>query len=629
MAGSFNCWINPNSAADQVGHQMDLLRGYADIAFDRAIQVSDQLVNYNVAHNNVLLAPIQFADFPISDPTGYLPALDESNFVVPQMPPDPVITLPDDIGDPGPAPTAPAEAPNPVFGLPPSVYTPTFGAAPDIVYPDVPQYGDITGDIPLPDLFDIVLPDAPDVDIDGIVFAGVRPTFTANTPDADDFDYTEVPYDPLMVDQLTAKLTDMLNGQSGIPLIIENALWEREAEREFGEALRAEQDVVADWGSRGFSRPGGQVAALLERARQNNQNQRNQKSRDVAIRVQEVLIQQLDKAVTSGIALEDVWVRLYSSVQDRRLQAAQVAVNISIAVFNAHVSLFNAEMQGYQIDAQVYKERIEAEIAKVQLFAEQIRAQSLVSQINQQAVELYRAQLSAVEVNVRAYLGFVQAYTAQLDGERLKLDVYRTTLEAENTKLQSSSLQVQIFGQLVQAESVKQQAYVGRTQSYVASISAWQTQYQALIERFRAELGLAETQTKVYDAKVRGLEATLGIINSQINEITQRNTARIQGFSAMAQAAGITNDAQARRALARTETNKANAELSINVGGINVSNAQRASTITLEALQAASRVLAQLASGSLAAGSVSAAIQDSTSASAGCSYNTQQIVQSS
>lgn len=624
--GFFNCWVNPNRSAEEVGDQMTRLREYTEIAFDKAIQIGEQLTHYNVPSGSVPLQSISFDGFPISDPTSYIPDLDESNQPIPNAPNAPNITLPGALGNPGPAPDRPAEAPPPTFGVAPSIYTPVFGAAPTINYPTLGEYGDYTGDIPEPNLHAIVLPDAPAIDIDTISFDAIRPVFDAVEPDAADFNYVEEIYGQILSDEIKAKLQSMLNGQSGIPVEIERALWEREAEREAAQEFRAEQEVVEDWGARGFSRPGGIVSAELRRIRQNSWNQRNQKSRDVAIRTQDVLLEQLKFACTSGIALEDMWMRMFNSVQDRRLQAAQVAVNISIAVFNAKVSLFNAEMQGYQIDAQVYKERIEAEIAKVQVYAEQVRAQSLIGQLNQQEIEMYTARLSAVETNVRVYLGFIQAYTARLDGERIKLDVYRTQLEAENTKLQGSSLQVQAFGQLIQAESIKQQTYVSRAQIYQTNVSAWQTEYQALIEKFKVGLGYADTQVRVFDSTVRGLEAQLGVVRTRIDEVTSRNQAKVQAFSAIAQAAGITNDATARRALARTDTNRSIAELAIKVGDINITNTQRAAQINLEAIQAAARVLAQMASGAMAAGSVSANIQDSTSAGAQCSYNTQQTI---
>lgn len=620
----FSCAVNPNSAAAEVNTQMSRLREYTDVAFERSIDIATTLSQYSAPHGYVTPGEVSFNDFPIVDLLTNVPDLDDVNIVIPQPPPAPTLNFPDPLGDPGPLPDRPADAPPPIFGAAPSVYQPVFGDAPVIVYPDVPEYGDYTGDIPEPNLQAITLPEVPDIDLDSVVFDSVLPTFTATAPDPRDFNYAESDYMPYIIDEVKETTLAMLNGQSGIPAAIEQALWERESEREAEQELRAEQESFYTTAQRGFSRPQGVTNELILRAQQNNQNQRNQKSRDIAIRVQEVLISQLDKAVTAGIALEDIWMRLFNAVQDRRLQAARVAIDIAINVFNAEVSLFNARMQGYQIEAQVYRERVQALISKVQIYAEQIRAQSLVAQLNQQEVEVYTARLRAVEVNVRAYLGFIEAYTAQLNGERVKLDVYRTSLEAENTKLQASSLQSQIFGQLIQAESVKQQTYVSRTQAYVANVTAWSTQYQALIAGYNAELGYAETQVKAYDSTVRALEARLGVIRTEIDAVSSRNAARVQAFAALTGAAGTTNEAQARRALAKTENARANADIYIKSSEINVGNAQRASTITLEAITAASRVLSQLASGAMSAGNVSASIGDTTSATGSCSYITSQ-----
>lgn len=625
MADFFQCGPGDNGSASAVQEQMFRMREYSDEAFGKAVSLAGQIASFDVPRLTFAADAIAHTNFPISDPTGLVPDLDASNVVLPNVPLPPSLVMPAAIGDPGPLPERPPDGPAPDFGVAPTVYQPTFGAAPTIVYPDVPEYGDYTGDIPDPNLHAITLPDVPVIDIDSIAFNGVKPVFDAEEPDANDFDYTEQAYSPLMVDQTVAKLTAMLNGENGIPAPVVAQIWSREADREAEQAFRAEQEVREDWAARGFTRPGGPVAALLQRVRQNSQNQRNAQSRDVAIKEIDVLLDQLKFAVAQGIALEQTWIGLYTSVQDRRLQAAQVAVNIAIAVFNAKVSLFNAEMQAFQIEAQVYRERVQAEVAKVQVYAEQVRAQSLIGQLNQQEVELYVSRLRAVETNVRVYLGFVEAYTAQLNGERMKLDVYRTTLEAENAKLQASAIESQIFGQLVQAENIKQQTALTRVQAYTANVTAWSTQYNALIERFRAEMAQVDGQVRVFDAQVRAVEGALGVARARIDEVSQRNQARIQGFVANTQAASVVNDAQARRALAQSDTNKANADIALKNGEINMANALRAKELMLQALDAAARVLTGLASGAMAAGSVSANIQDSTSSGYQCSYSTSQV----
>ena len=627
MADSFSCWVNPNASAAEVSTQLERLRTYTDISFDKAVLMAEDLAAYQVPTLSFNADEIAFDDFPISDPTGLVPELDEAIVTMPSLPEPPSLQMPSGPASPGPAPERPADAAPPVFGLAPTVYDPTFGPAPTTDLPDVPVYGDYTGDIPEPELYDITLPAVPDIDIDGIKFEALRPIFTAVEPDAADFNYVEQAYDPLMVDQLVAKMTTMLNGENGIPAPVVTAIWSREIERESEQAARAEQEVIDDWAARGFSRPGGPVESLLHRIRQNSQNQRNTLGRDVAIKEIDVLLDQLKFAVSNGIALEQVWVGLYSSVQDRRLQAAQVAVNIAIAVFNAKVSLFNAEMQAYQIDANVYRERIQAEIAKIQVYAEQIRAQSLIGQLNQQLVDIYRARLSAVETNVRVFAAMIQAYSAQIDGERLKLETYRTTIEAEQAKLQASNIEAQIFSQLVQAESIKQQASLTRAQAYTANVSAWSAQYQALIDKFKAEMQKIDGEVRLYDARIRGVEGVLAVARTRIEEVSTRNQSRIQGFTAITEAASTVNDAQARRALARNETNKANAEISLKNGEINMTNATRVSELLLEAIQGAARVLTQLASGAMSAGSVSASITDSTTAGSSCSYSTSQVIE--
>lgn len=626
MPDSFSCWVTPNSAGDEVRNQFEILRDYADVSFDKAMSLTDELVSFVVPNLSFHADLMEFSGFPISDPTGLVPELEEAEFGIISAPPPPTITMPGAMGNPGPVPDRPADAPPPVFGPAPDVYEPTFGLAPTVVMPEVPEYGDFAPDIPVPDMFPITLPDVPVIDLASITFVSTRPTFTDPPPDAGEFDYVAEDYTPLVMAEVKQKVLDMLNGASGIPAVIENAIFARETERDDETAFQIEQAIREDWASRGFKRPSGPLDKLLSQARQKTRDNRSAKSRETAIRIQDVLLEQLKTAMATGISMEDLWTRLYTTIQDRRLQAAQVTVNLAIAVFNAKVALFNAEMQAYQVDAEVYKTRIEAELGKLQVYSESIKAQALIGTLNQQLIDIYSKRLEAVNTNVRIFAALIDAYSAQINGEKLKLEVYKTTLEAESTKLQASSIEAQIYGQTIQAENIKQQTAATRVQAYLANVQAYSAQYQAIISRFTAEISRVEAEARVYDSQIRGVEAQLGVTRARVEEVTSRNQARIQGFVANTQAASTVNSAQAQLAEAKNSTNKANADIAIKNAEVNAENALRAKNILLEALQAASRVLTGVVSGAMAAGNVSAQIGDSTSATSQCTYSTTQHI---
>lgn len=630
MSDPFDCnGAVPNNAGAEVRSQLTALRRYADDAYNDALAVSHDLSTFAIPDLSFDSTQLSFTGFPISDPTGLTPDLEEAEFDVISAPPPPTITMPGAMGTPGPVPNRPADAPPPVFGAAPDVYEPTFGPAPTIVMPEVPEYGDFAPDIPVPDMFPITLPDIPVIDLASITFSSDRPTFTDPPPDAGEFDYVAEDYSPLVLAEVKQKVLDMLNGASGIPAAIESAIFARETERDDETAFQIEQAIREDWASRGFKRPSGPLDKLLGQARQKTRDNRSAKSRETAIRIQDVLLDQLKTAMATGISMEDLWTRLYTTIQDRRLQAAQVTVNLAIAVFNAKVALFNAEMQAYQVDAEVYKTRIEAELGKLQVYSESIKAQALIGTLNQQLIDIYSKRLEAVNTNVRIFAALIDAYSAQINGEKLKLEVYKTTLEAESTKLQASSIEAQIYGQTIQAENIKQQTAATRVQAYLANVQAYSTQYQAIISKFTAEISRVEAEARVYDSQIRGVEAQLGVTRVRIEEVTSRNQARIQGFVANTQAASTVNIAHAQLAEAKNATNKANADIAMKNAEINTGNALRAAGLLSEALQAGARVLTGIVSGAMAAGSVSANIQDSYSAqsSSSCSYSTTKHIE--
>lgn len=474
MSGAIlGCTFTPNRAQEQVVQQITYVNSNVDATLGTALDIAQQLASYrvpNLTFDVPLAPPDAYTLKDAGDPPDFDPVDVDAPGDLPQSPGN--ATAPAPARPSFTLPSPPPDAPTPTFTTPPVTYQPSFPAQPTLLDPDVPTYGDHTNDIPIPTPRAITLPTAPDIDLSGIQFQGVRPTFQGTPPDPNAFNYTETPYDPLMVDQLKSKILSMIAGSDGITPIVEFQLWSREAEREEEQEMRAEQEVLDLWAGRGFGMPVGMVNASLEAARQNSQNQRNTKSRDVAIRTQDVLLDQLKFAVGQGVALEELWVRVWTSTQDRKLQAAKMAVDIVIQIYNANVAMLQAEAEVYKVDADVYRQLIEAELAKLQVYSEELKAQQLIASLNQQDIDLYLARLKGVETNTAIYTAEIEARNSVLRGEQLKLEQVRAAIDQELAKLQASDQQLRAWTALLQGEQIKQQSWAVRAQTYTAQVQA-------------------------------------------------------------------------------------------------------------------------------------------------------------
>jgi hypothetical protein len=620
--GFFTCGVMPIGTGPVVFSQVDTMNRRVDQTLTTTLNLADSLASYQVANINFTVDPTPVQSYTIKtvddatdfdavefDEFGPIPTIDAAFVTTP--------ALPD--GEPLP----PGDAPPVDIPTPPTAYHPAFGLTPTIVFPAVPSYGDLTSGVPFPDLLPITLPPAPDVDF-GIPFTATPPVFDARPPDAADFNYTEQAYDPLLVSEIKTAIQATLAGTTGLPRVVEEALWQREAEREAATAASAVRDAFDEMAARGFTLPNGPLQSKLLQVKQNSQNQKNSLGRDVMIRVHEVLVDQFKFGVAQGIALENTWIQLYSDIQNRRLQAARVAVDIAIQVYNALVAQYQAAAAVYKTQADVFATRIQAELAKLQAYSEQLRAQQLIGELNQQAVAIYTARLNAIEINVRAYLADIEAYGQKINGEKLKLDAFRTTIEIEDEKLKANQAEFQIWSGQLQGQQLIQQSFATRAQTYLGNVQAWRTKYEAQIDRQRGEIAALEAQTSRYVARIQGLTAQGNYQVARGQAIIAGNTAKVQRLQADVAMASSYNTALSEKIRMINAANAQNTELALKNGEINAQNGLAVAQLLEHAIATATQVLAQMTSSFASSVNMHANVSDATQFSQSCNYSTSQ-----
>lgn len=291
---------------------------------------------------------------------------------------------------------------------------------------------------PVPTLLDLSLPPAPDIQIPA--FTGARPASLPRAPDGD-WSFTPEQYTSALLDKVTGTVSRMLDGGTGLPAPVAQALRDRAMGAVDVEELRGEQVVIEDFSSRGFVEPNGLMMKRLAQSRQEAANRRNAINRDVYVQDQQVAIENLRFAVTQGIALESTLIQAHTEEMRLSLQAAQFARETSIAIFNAEVSLFNSEMQAYQIDAQVWRSQIEGELASLEVYRSQIQAEQLLGEMNVQAVQIYTARLQGVTVQADLYRTQMQGAEAQARANVSVAEAYRARIQGYSEQVRAYQVQ--------------------------------------------------------------------------------------------------------------------------------------------------------------------------------------------
>lgn len=276
----------------------------------------------------------------------------------------------------------------PVFGgmyIPP---VPTMGqhAAPsrpqvdDVTLPDEP-----TLDMPtMGQLKEITIPDAPQLAIKD--FNAVAPVADALVVPEVLLNWREPEYKSEVLPELVEWVKRYMQGGTGLPAPVEDALFGRARDRLSAETNVAVQEAVESWAARGFTMPPGMLAAQADAIRAKAQLQAAELNRDIMVEAAKWEIENIRFAVQQGMALEQLLQNMFENMAKRLFEAARFQAQAQIDVFNARVSLFNAQLQAYNTAAQVYKTKVEATLSRVQLFKAQVDAAIAQGQLNEQAV---------------------------------------------------------------------------------------------------------------------------------------------------------------------------------------------------------------------------------------------------
>lgn len=473
-----------------------------------------------------------------------------------------------------------------------------------VTLPDSPMLRDID----IPRLLDIEIPvfDAREIP----EFQGVRPVADFSTY-VEPLNFTPVQYGSALLEQTKTNLSRMQQGGTGLPAAIEQALFARGFDREDGNTARIIDEAMTDFARRGFDLPPGALSARVAEARQNAAALRANANRDVTIQMHTVEIENLRFSVTQGIALEQVLISEHIQMQGLILQAARAAVDVSIAILDAQIRAFNSEQLGYQTDASVYRELINAEAQRVQVYRTQVEAELAKGQLNTQSVELYSAQIRAVNLLVDRYVTQVNAARAVTEINRAKIDEFRAEIDAYQSEIQAYVAEWQGYGESVRAKGVEASVFETAYRAYQSEVQAWAAQQQAKGSFKQVEIEARRLELLAWDKKIEQFKAELDLARTRITAEATEHEGNTRLYAAEAQVEQAVQEASLREYQVETERNRAQEALNQDYIRLTLAEMQENVRLTIAKLDTAARVYTQLGASALAGVNASAGISAS------------------
>lgn len=516
-----------------------------------------------------------------------------------------------DVGDMDAMPDAPVAIP---ISIPDA---PTMAAIPAPLRPSV----DTTVDMPdaptidMPEMEALVQITIPD-----FVFPDL-PTFDATPPDASAIavpnvfiNWAEPVYHSEVLDELTAKVKEMMAGGTGLPAAVEDALFSRARERESVETTRAVQEATDTWASRNFSMPPGMLVKAVDVAREQGRLKAAELNRDILIEAAKWEIESIRFAVEKGLSLEQLTQNLYSNMANRLFEVAKFQADAQIRVFDAQISLFNAQNGAFKTLADVYRVKLDGSIAKLTAYKTAIDGQVALGQINQQRVDVFKAKLDAVQSNVEVYKAMMQGAQVRAETIKTQFDAYKADVSAFAEQINAEKVKFDAYESQIKGEQAKAGVYDSQARAYASTIQGLASKADVKVKGAQIKMEAARTKVSKFLADVDAYKAQLQANLGEVQYVTTAFTAQVDAWKSQASANVADAEMQSRFADMNTRTNIAYAEMQMSEYTAKMQNAVQQAQIALDAAKALGQYTAQLASGAMSAYNISASISGSGSA---------------
>ena len=366
--------------------------------------------------------------------------------------------------------------------MPPNIeFTDIQAPANTMQEPNLSVLDNIETDTSFPDAPDIKMPDAPTM---AEYIAPIKPEIdtdidvTVEMPDisqyqeeldkiiAVNFDWQEPKYECELFDTLHGKIKGIVSGNdtaTGLPIEIEQALFDRAEERESREVLRQKQTAIDTWAARGFELPSGALNKQLDAIEEQGSLKIAALNRDILVQSAQWKIETLRFAIEKGIVLEELCFNIWNNGVNRLFESVRFAFTAAIEKNKIFLTVIETLLKTAQIKTDIIKSKIEVIKARF---------------------DAYKTEVSAFAEMISAEKVKFDAYTAQINAENAKMDAYKTVVQAHAERLRSKA---DIIGQVANAKINK---------------------YKADIDAYRANLQIAVSQADLRNTYAKLLTDT-------------------------------------------------------------------------------------------------------------------------
>lgn len=438
------------------------------------------------------------------------------------------------------------------FTLPQMPALPSIADVPDA--PDIPEAENILPpSLTLPSMPALLELNVPAFDLQTL------PVFTTQTPDVElnavstVLNWTEESYTPVMFDEMLAKVRQQWGEGLGLPPYIEHAMWERATERERDQVRRDTATAYTEFCARGFTRPDGVLASVLDRVRQEGESRIAGVTKELRVEVAKIHVQNMQNAIQNAVAAENVMLSLFNERANRMLGAAKAQIEASIAGYNAQVGLINAKITAFSANAELFRTRLNMIL---DVYKAQLEAAIAKGKINDQRLAAYSTAIQAANYVVSLYETQVKGMTAKVALASTRMDAYKTSVQAYAERVNMAKLPLDAYKVAVEAETAKTGLLDAEARAYAAMVSG-------RISKAEVGVKLAELRSMANEQKVRSFSAKLDAVRVSTEAQLASINAHADAFKASVSLYGTQLDAANKTAELEMTAHKYAADVSL------------------------------------------------------------------
>lgn len=360
---------------------------------------------------------------------------------------------------------------------------------------------------------------------------------------------------------LEARLSQYLAGGSALRPEIEDAYFQRAADKASAEYQRTRDAAYVEGASRGFTIPGGAVFSAAARARQAAADNNARVALEMALKQAELEQQNLQFAVTQSSNLRQMvlnaamqWAGHLVQINGQALQFAQGVLQASVQLYETQVRIVQANVEIYRAEAQVYEYRLKSVLAVYDIYRAQVQALESQVNVDRARVEVFSTQANAYAAVANAYRAVIDGVAAKAQIEKLRVDAFGAEVQAYSAEVSAKTAEWSGYRAAMEVNTAKTQAYQAQAQAFTQEVAAYKAQVEASEAQIRAVATTNEGAARSYSAAMDGYRALVAGRSAAVEAEIKSYQVQLEQYKAQVQAKETSYRLSYENTKARNET---------------------------------------------------------------------------